>query len=189
MIRVWRRLRLALFACILVLWSGLSACTPRYEGDYRGRVIDADTGNAIEGVVVFIAWRRAYATPPQGIHRFYDARETTTDKNGEFVVPGHGLISGEPGLAYIEEGDFVVFKAGYEHIGPGSWESLKTRYLKEKVRWDDDKVVIVLKKMPMEERRKRRFLGYLPSPGAYVPKEKLDLLRREIEKERREIGR
>ncbi len=36
-------------------------------------------------------WDKAYPSPAGDIHSYYDARETLTDKKGEFTIKGMGL--------------------------------------------------------------------------------------------------
>ena len=90
----------------------------RYDRSYKGKVIDADTGEPIEAAVVLGVWNKEYPTPGGGVSEFYDARETVTDKNGEFSISGMGLRV----MSNLEPMDVVIFKAGYEHLGYMQWE-------------------------------------------------------------------
>jgi len=124
----------------------------RYDGPYSGRVIDADTGMPIEGAVVLGVWNTEKATPGGAVHDFYDARETLTDKNGDFELPGMGVKI----LSNVTPMDVLIFKAGYEHIGLYPWASLKEDILlRKKIKWEGKKAIIPLNKLTMEERRKR----------------------------------
>lgn len=153
----------------------------RYDGPHKGRVIDADTGAPIEGVVVLGVWNTEKATPGGAVHDFYDARETTTDKNGDFEISGMGLKI----LGNVTPMDMLIFKAGYEHIGLYPWASLKEDILlRKKIKWEGEKAIIPLKKLTMEERRKRFGSYYVD-----IPTEKQKLILQEIKKEDKEIGR
>lgn len=138
----------------------LSGCfyLVRYEAPYKGRIIDADTSEPIEGVVVLGEWDREYPTPAGAVHRYYDARETVTDKNGDFEIPSVGLRV----FTNIIPMYVLIFKAGYQHIGMGPWESLKWDggLLMEKAKWEGEKAIIPLKKLTM---------GELGKPGTYPP--------------------
>ncbi|MBI4688571.1 MAG: hypothetical protein HY756_12500 [Nitrospirae bacterium] len=124
----------------------------RYDGSYKGKVIDADTKQPIEGVVVLGVWNTVTITPGGGTHDFYDAKETVTDKNGEFEISGKGLKI----LSNLEPMDVIIFKAGYEYLGLMPWISLKEDILLSKrIKWEGDKAIIPLKKLTMEERRKQ----------------------------------
>jgi len=147
----------------------------RYEGTYRGKIIDEVTGTPLEGVVILATWYREYATPAGAMYKYYDARETVTDKNGEFSLSSMGLKV----LSNVWPKRITIFKAGYSYYTT-SWE-----YLKESDRWEGDKPIIRLKKLTMEQRRRR--LGP-PDPPDEAPKEKIELMLKEINKDRREQG-
>lgn len=163
----------------------LPACSypVRYDGPYKGRVVDAETGQPLEGVVVLGVWHRIAGVGAGGaFHDFYDARETVTNKNGEFSIPGLGLKI----LSSVEPMDVLIFKAGYEYIGMGPWEAFKVdEFLKKKIRWEREKVVIPLKKLTMEERNKQ---GDPPDPPSGASFENVELILREVNKDRIERG-
>ena len=151
----------------------------RYDGTYRGKVIDADTGEPIEGVVVLGVWYTAVIGAGGGFSKYYDARETVTDKNGEFSIPGKGLRI----MSNLELMHVLIFKAGYDYTG-GAWDSLKeSRYYKETIKWERNKPVFPLKKLTMQERKKQ---GSPVRPN--IPIEKMKLMTEEISKERIERG-
>lgn len=157
-----------IIACILIF---LPSCiyAVRYEGDYRGKVIDADTNEPIEGVVVLGVWYKEYTGAPGAIHKFYDARETVTDKNGEFSIPGMGLMIISNVIAR-----FSIFKAGYFYNDYTSWET-----------FSKGNVIIRLKKLTMEQWRKG---VRLPDPPSEAPLEKVILMLREIDKHDKKRG-
>lgn len=74
------------------------------DGPYKGKVIDLETGEPIEGAVVAAVWTLT--------HRFCDAKETVTDNNGEFVLPKGSCFSLWP-FTEIYSPDVNVFKPGY----------------------------------------------------------------------------
>ncbi len=175
-----RRTLLILALFLLTIFAG---CTPvRYENDYKGKIIDADTGKPIEKVVVLGVWFKAYPTPGGAAHEFYDAREAVTDKNGEFSIPGMGLLI----LSNIVPMDVLIFKAGYEYIGMGPWRSFKIDYiLKKKVRWEGDMAIIPLKKLTIKERRKK---GIPSFPPVEASKEKIKFILKEMNRNLIELG-
>lgn len=172
---------------ILTLSLFLPSCVyaVRYDGEYSGRVIDTDTGEPIEGVVVLGVWYTEYYGAGGAVHKFYDAKETVTDKNGDFSISGQGIEV----MSNVTPMDVVIFRAGYENIGKGPWSSFKNdKLLKEKIKCEGRKAVIPLKKWTMEERR-NRWRNIYGSPYVNVPDEKQQLLLKEIEKEKSEIGK
>jgi hypothetical protein len=74
------------------------------DGPYRGKVVDLETGEPIEGAVVVAEWTLT--------HRFCDAKETVTDKNGEFILPKGSCFSFWP-FTEMDPARVVVFKPGY----------------------------------------------------------------------------
>lgn len=169
------KLRLFLLLCLQFL-CGCSVIY--YDGDYHGKVIDADTREPIEGAVVLGEWDKAYPTPGGQIHSYYDARETVTDKNGEFTIKGMGLRV----MTFLEKMSVIIFKAGYQKIGLAYyWEDLAQR---DYVKWEGKKAIIPLKKLSIEERLERT-IWYETG----VPDEKQKKLIEEIKKERNETDK
>lgn len=85
----------------------------------------------------------------------------------------------------IEEMDVIIFKAGYEQITPNPWSGLKNVWPKDKVIWQGDKATFRLKRLSMEERRKR----HVSFPSCAVEhRGKMRNLIRESNIEMREMG-
>ena len=167
---------------LILLFAG---CYPiRYDGPYKGRVIDAETGKPIEGVVVLGVWYKEIATPAGGVGSYYDADETATDKNGDFEIQGKGLRI----LSNIGPMHVLIFKAGYQYIGMGMWESLSIDggLMKKKAAWEGDRAIIPLRKLTMEERKESE--TFPSSPPAQAPREKIRLMMEELHKERKDRG-
>jgi hypothetical protein len=176
----------------LVLLTNSSCYAANIDGPYKGRVIDAETGKPVEGVVVLGVWYTETPTVAGAISHYYDAMETVTDKNGEFYISGKGFVV----MTYM---NVLVFKAGYEYFD-SLWVSLKrSQYLieKKKIKWEGEKAIIPLKKLTMEERRKQG------TPDFYVGErydkkenithsclpQNINLLPKEVNKELVEQGR
>lgn len=174
---------LILTALVISVTSCYGFATIRKDGPYEGKVIDVETGEPIEGVVVLGDWSREHISPGGAVHTFYDAMETVTDKNGDFEIKGLGLLV----MSNIIPMDVLIFKAGYEYL-KSPWESLKkSKYLiaKRKIRWDGDKAIIPLRKLTMEERKKQ---GGPHDPPSEAPLEKVILMLKEIDKNDKERG-
>lgn len=145
----------------------------RFDGPYKGKIVDAETREPIEGVVVLGVWYTAQFSPAGSTHRFYDASETVTDKNGEFRMSGKGPRV----LSNLEPINITVFKTGYEYFR-APWESLQeAKSLKEIIKWEGDKVIMPLRKLTMTERKNR----IVSTPN--IPYKKMQLLTREVNKE------
>jgi len=152
-----------------------------YEGAHEGRVVDADTGEPIEGVVVLGVWWSEFGTAGGGVSEFYDAKETVTDKNGDFSIPGQGMMI----LSNLSSMRALLFRAGYKYEA-FYWHTLKEdRGQRMKIKWEGNKPTIPLKKLSMEERRRQ---GEPPFPTEAYPNLKIPLLIKEINKDKIALG-
>ena len=166
---------------LILLFLFVVVYPPRYEGTYHGQVVEAETGVPIAGAVVLGVWDRESLTVAGGVDRFYKAREVLTDANGDFTLPGMGPLI----MSNIVPANIVIFKAGYEYLGPYYWETLTIdEIVRKRVRWEGEKAIISLKKLTLEERKKQS-TGLAGS----FPQEKQKLLIRELNKESVELGR
>lgn len=169
--------------CFMVLTSG--CCYPvRYDGPYKGKVVDAETGQPIEGVVILGAWYKEIATAAGGVSSFYDAAETVSDRNGEFEIRGLGLKI----LTNIGPMHVLIFKSGYQQIGMGLWESLSLDggLLMKKVTWEGNRAIILLKKVTIAQRKKDPL--YPPMPPSEASLGKVRLMLMEINKDLKNCG-
>ena len=91
---------------ILFLVSSTSFSADR---TFRGKLIDADTLKPIEGAVVVAVWRKTKAFLIDSTTDFKDAKETLTDKNGEWS------ITGPEGQEVPREFD-LLYAIGLRHI-------------------------------------------------------------------------
>ncbi len=88
---------------------------------FRGKLIDAETLKPIEGAVVVAVWMKTKAFLIDSTTDFKDAKETLTDKNGEWSITGpEGYKDpSKPGILYYlgvyvtESPDFIYYKPGY----------------------------------------------------------------------------
>jgi hypothetical protein len=92
-------------------------------GPYHGHVVDADTGEPIEGASVAGIWEFEY------IHiktskGFANATETVTDANGSFKLGPILAFSFWP-FAKIDRMNLVVFKPGYDSHPPAIQRKMK----------------------------------------------------------------
>jgi hypothetical protein len=82
------------------------------DGPWRGRVVDAETGQPIAGVVVVAVWEKV---SPGIIHprrEFHDVDELVTDAEGRFVVPTRSRKTLNPFVGY-DGPKLTMFKGGY----------------------------------------------------------------------------
>ena len=114
---VSRVVRASYLTAMLLLGVSLNACggAPYYKAaPIEAWVVDADTGQPIEGAVVTANWElvRGGLDGP----RYYgqlEVKETVTDKSGRFQFDG--FTKANPGLAELRNHDpkILILKAGY----------------------------------------------------------------------------
>lgn len=171
---------MVLAAFLLMVPQPASAAIFRYDGPYEGKVVDADTGEPIQGAVVLGVWNRIHPNVAGWNTEFYDAVETVTDKNGDFYIKGLGILL----LSNIDKMNVLIFKAGYDHLGYGPWKSFRVDYLlKQKIAWKEDKAIIPIKKLTKEQSKE---FGAPSRPN--IPEFKMRLLTNEINIWRKEQG-
>jgi len=168
---------LALITVMVIIISLGCESAIRYDGPYKGRIIDADTGEPIEGVVVLGEWNSEHITPGGAVSEYYDARETVTDNNGEFSITGQGLLI----ASNVTPMNVLIFKAGYEYLKT-TWLGLKVDgILRQKVKWEGNTAIIPLKTSTVEERRTDPL--YPPTPPTAAPLSKVHRMLREINRD------
>jgi len=64
--------------------------TENQWGPFEGRVVDAESGEAIAGAAVIVFWKKAVLNPVEEHLEFYDARWAVTNTDGRFTVPRRG---------------------------------------------------------------------------------------------------
>jgi hypothetical protein len=109
-----------LLATMIIIFISFCFTVPSFAGwlishkqEYCGKIIDAETKEPIEGVVVVaLYYVHAIIGGPGGPdRRFIHAKEALTDENGEFVIPSYTTLMSPN--AFDLDPDFVIYKAGY----------------------------------------------------------------------------
>ena len=176
-----RSLYVILTGLVLMAILSIGCCPVQYDGDYTGRVVDAETGEPIEGAVVLGTWDFVSSSVAGALYRFYDAAETTTDAKGDFTVPGRGLMF----LSCLDSMYATVFKTGYECLSL-RWDVLKEGFgRRNNIGWDGEIPIIPLRKLTKEERKDQ----YVPAPPSEINWENFPLYMKELNKNRIERGR
>lgn len=151
-----------------------------YRGPFEGWIVDADTKEPVEGVVVFVEWVQAHLMDSGGI--YVDAAETQTDAEGYFAIPSWWSFN--PLKNFLTAGLVTIFKSGYQPIAGGYWD----RFLE--IEWGAPKgtfiwkfrrfhPIILLHKASDGNLRRSNFDRLNP----HGSKEKTVLIRREMDKE------
>ena len=87
-----------------------------HDGSYTGKIVDAETGEPIEGAAVLgIRSLKVYGIDTR--LQYIDASEATTDKEGRFEVPAITGFYWWP-FASLARTEFFIFKPGYDSYPP-----------------------------------------------------------------------
>jgi hypothetical protein len=103
-----------ILAMVFVLMS-----TSAFAYTFKGRVIDAQTKEPVEGAAVVVYWYKEKSVLVDTVQSLKDVKETLTDKNGEWTIEGpegHELGSIRrliPFVSYTLKPEFIIFKPGY----------------------------------------------------------------------------
>ena len=177
-----------LFVTLLYLSSVYSANASE-AGPFQGRIVNVETKQPLEGVVVLIEWRQVHFFSGS---TFIDAKETLTDKDGKFYIPGIWILN--PWKRLNTEAHVTIYKSGYGSTSAamgqmaGLWDALveiewgapKGTFI---WKFENGNPVFMLKKLTVEERKKYSTPGW-----EGIPIEKAMLLIQEINKEGKFFG-
>ncbi|MBI2411993.1 MAG: carboxypeptidase regulatory-like domain-containing protein [Deltaproteobacteria bacterium] len=197
-----KKLLIPLFAILALAFVSVQSFA---AGPWKGRVIDAETKEPLEGAVVLAIWDRAYRTPNGDSSYFYNSKEVLTDKDGRFEIPSYRPMNFFPIISYIRGPYFTIFKPGYgnfpEHrVGPPrglSTDAIEEFFLREtgkpgEIGWDYDreekiKVIFGIVELPKLKTRKERLLTIRSIPPS-IPNDKMPRLLESMNKERVDLG-
>jgi len=176
-----KRILLSILSLVTLTFNVGCLYAIRYDGPYHGKVVDQETRQPIEDVVVLGTWSVYHFNIAGGNHTDHDARETVTNKQGEFIIPGEGLRV----LSSLEPMHVVIFKSGYKYESL-PWDSLKIADIKDSIKWEGDVPIFPLRKFKTLAKIKRDLPPY--PPGRAVRENKVNRFMEEVEKERRAQG-
>jgi len=162
---------IGLAGVLLILLAG---CTiSRDYGPYKGRVVDAQTDEPIEGAVVFIRFHTIFQLSPGGaVYKYADAVEVMTDNNGEFRIPSYKVEAFRLFHAWDPFEEVTIFKPGYgvfpEHPESGSDSPRGRRLLAE-----NKYITVKLPKlMTIKERKDNIRMLHIPITDAPFERQK-----------------
>jgi hypothetical protein len=144
-------MRLSLIMTVLFLF--ISSTTTHaswliyHKPEFKGKVVDLETNEPIEGAVVVAIYEKATHGPVDTVTSSFDAREALTDNKGEFKIPSYTTFISPISTSYDVE--FIIFKPGYVWERPVHLESVfsgkGTSDFDMPMMWDKDLKIIVLK--------------------------------------------
>lgn len=170
--------------------------------EFRGRIIDAETKQPIEGVVVVVVYydHTIVGGPGGGGTSVIKAKETLTDKKGEFYFPSYTTLMGPN--SRTDDARFIIFKLGYMSGGhastPGPYSAEKffsTGVIgKEGTLLDDTfpnakpwKGILGVIELEKAKTREEKLLAIPSPPSDYTSKE-LPIFIRIINEEGKNLG-
>lgn len=123
------------FAVIAVLLcfptSAYSGWLIYHKPPFRGKVIDAETKEPIQGAVVVVVYNKhTLISGPAGGHTsVVEVKEVLTDKDGEFFFPSYTTIIQPNSIEHYPQ--FIIYKPGYgslrDRVSPPGGISLATK--------------------------------------------------------------
>ena len=182
--------RLGVFVAIASLAVLLDGCAALGEaaGPWRGQVVDGQTGQPLEGVVVLAVWEKVSPGVVHMARDFHDVDEAVTDPEGRFDIPARNLSTANP-FVEIEGPKLTMFKGGY-----GQWRFHTTWLIQQPVGSFEasmkrfGEVGAVFELPPLEARDvRRRFLSHASLTGR-IPFERVPRYVEAINRERSLFG-
>jgi hypothetical protein len=161
-----------IFLLVLALLSG---CAVSHTfGPYKGKVVDAETEEPIEGAVLFMEFTTRTPNPGGATASFADAKEVLTDKNGEFFLE-HTVTTLRPGQHWDPWPNAIVFKPGYGVFpGKGTRKGTSITPKPPKPSWGNigENIYSIIKLPKLHTKEERNYVLLQVSVGSEVPYEK-----------------
>src|SRR5262245_3114236 len=161
-----------------------TAPTSAIEGQYHGRVVDAETKQPLEGAVVTVIWMKAPFSLMDGVKDFHQARETLTDADGRFAIdakPNWAIRSVD------RRPEIIVFKPGYGRYPDMYWRlPIGTRLGTIEEELQARRPVTI--ELPKLQTRPELALFASPSLPSRVPDDEVPILRRLTDELRVSLG-
>jgi hypothetical protein len=150
-------------------------------GPWTAQIVDAETGQPLEGVIIVAFWVKLTPGPIHYGQQFYSATEVVSDPRGQVRVPA---LQPQPGdeQAPIKGPEVFMFRAGYGHWrfqGSDQW-LLRDSFVRDELNrqaWERFRgagVVIELRRVKTREER-LTILDSVPTPTR-IPPERVPLL-------------
>ena len=108
------------FLLIMTIAATMEACADPYftAAPIEAWVVDAETGQAIEGAVVTANWQLVGFGFDTGGRKLgqLEVMETVTDQNGRFYFPGFTKVNISGNQLREEDPQILIFKTGYRYM-------------------------------------------------------------------------
>ena len=177
--------KLAILIVAALVLAAAGGCTITNEfGPFAGKVVDADSGQPIQGAAVLIVFSVETGTLGGTVSSFADAVETLTDADGEFRFPPKRVYLVKGMSNWSDDHQISIFKPGYGAY-PGhsraysSWEKKHARIIPE-----NEYITYYLPKLETIEEKKGEPIKY-SRYHASITNEKMPNLQRLEEEDTR----
>jgi hypothetical protein len=162
-------------------------------GPWQAQVVNAETKEPLEGVVVLAWWTRHVRSLGGPSEEYRDSQEVLTDKEGRFRIAERWFFSLNP-LVFFRGPYFALFKPGYgqdrwpEYEKSQTWSPKRRKELG--MYWNLLELDGIVLEMPrlQELDQRREQLKKIGSDALVVPLEKRPLLQKAVMDERRTLG-
>ncbi len=162
-------------------------------GPWQAQMVDAETKQPLEGVVVLAFWTRNVRTFGGPSEDYRDSQEVLSDKAGRFVIDSRWFFSLNP-LVFFRGPFIEMFKPGYgDYSWPGYKGSESWPKEKRKALGTEDKllqlegIVLEMRALPSADER-REYLKRIEVRVLGVPLDRRPLMHKAIMDERRTLG-
>jgi hypothetical protein len=175
-------------ALAVALTSASLPSTSEAGGPWKAQIIDAETGQPVEGVIVLLMWLKMTRSLGGPSGKYHDAEEAVTGPDGRFEVGRRRTFTFNP-FTYIQGPYVTVFKPGYGQWRVKDWD-------KKPPEWEEldagevlEKEGVVLELQPLKTRAERLnfYRGRMWYRGG-VPPEKMKRLSEAEDAERAYLG-
>ncbi len=162
-----------------------------HESAFKGKVIDAETKEPIEGAVVVAIYNIREASIAESGGSSVDVKEVLTDKNGQFYIPPHTFFYFYP-VASGDVADFIIYKPGYTAFPGPAYDYFYKYFPYSPLRIDRPTLAVFFKKGVTVEllklKTKEERINNISSGPTGFGSKKLPLLFKSINEERKGFG-
>ena len=174
---------------MIALVLAVEGCTITQKfGPFYGKVVDAETGDPIQGAVVAIWFSTKSPSMGGTVWRFADAVETITDAKGEFRISSQRINLFRMMATWDDDYRISIFKPGYGAY-PGNSNTYSS--LKKKRSFsipEDEYIIFNLPKLSIIKERKENLFDIEEPAGIDFNINKIPNLRRLESEERLNVG-
>lgn len=168
-----------------------------HKPEYKGRVVDAESNEPIEGAVVVVSYGKVTMGLGAGSNSsIINVRETKTDKEGKFVIPSYTTLI-QP-FSWEWSAMFTIYRPGYANaddmdledaFSAGAPKAYEVPWINNFVYRTNFKFIVSqgVVALPKLRTKKERLIAF-PSIPADMPGRKLKLLIQMINDESHALG-